>query len=194
MGTRSAQGSAAPPSMRKDRLRNRDAILDSARRVFIEQGVLAPLDEIARRAGVGSATLYRHFPTRDELVFAAIERDIGAIGEDAERRRGSPQPAEALQAWLIELVWHLRTWHGLPEAVIDALNTASPLATACAPLQQHTEALLREAQAAGAADPGATAEALFQLATLLSWGADRYDDDEAAARARTEQALRGVLV
>lgn len=161
--------------------------------MFIAEGVLVPFDEIARRAGVGNATLYRHFPTRDALVLAAIQQDIAAIEQDAQQLEGAGDPSSALAAWLVKLVWHLRTWHGLPETVIDALNTASPLAMACSPLQQRTGMLLTAAQQAGEVDRAATAEELFQLVTLLSWGADRFGDDEASARRRTEQAVFGVL-
>lgn len=187
------QPSPAVTRRRSDARRNQELILEAARTLFIAEGVLVPFDEIARRAGVGNATLYRHFPTRDALVLAAIQQDITAIQHDADQLGGAGEPNAALRAWLVELVWHLRTWHGLPETVIEALNTASPLAMACTPLQQRTDLLLAAAQQAGVADVTATAEELFQLVTLLSWGADRFGDDKASARRRTEQALFGVL-
>jgi AcrR family transcriptional regulator len=72
------------PRLRKDALRNRQLLLEAAREVFAEQGLGASLDEIARRAGVGNATLYRRFPTRESLyaaVFTPIAEALGALGD-----------------------------------------------------------------------------------------------------------------
>lgn len=71
--------SAPQPSLRSDAVRNRDAILVAARAVFAEQGLDAPLDAVARRAGVGRATLYRRFPTREDLVQASFDDNIEKI-------------------------------------------------------------------------------------------------------------------
>jgi AcrR family transcriptional regulator len=69
---------AAPP-LRADARRNRDALLVAAREVFAEHGLDAPLDAIAKQAGVGRATLYRRFPTRDDLIAAIFDDDLGAL-------------------------------------------------------------------------------------------------------------------
>ncbi|MDQ8044281.1 MAG: helix-turn-helix domain-containing protein [Solirubrobacteraceae bacterium] len=71
---------AAPP-LRADARRNRDALLTAARSVFAELGLDAPLDAIAKRAGVGRATLYRRFPTRDALIAAIFDDDFAALSE-----------------------------------------------------------------------------------------------------------------
>ena len=73
-----------PVSLRQDAQRNRERILDAARETFKEQGLDAPLEEIARRAGVGIATLYRRFPTRDTLIEEVFVETISSFREAAE--------------------------------------------------------------------------------------------------------------
>ena len=78
--------------MRADAERNRAAVLEAAREVFAEQGLEAPLEEIARRAGVGIATLYRRFPNRDRLVAAALVDKVGEYTAAAEAALADPDP------------------------------------------------------------------------------------------------------
>src|ERR1700744_1738054 len=119
-GARGAAGkqdaAAAKPvrPLRADARRNRDAILAAAHEVFEEEGVLASLDGIAMRAGVGNATLYRNFPTRDDLLAAVMEANIVAAITEAERLARTLGPREALVEWLLQLAWQLRIWHDLP--------------------------------------------------------------------------------
>lgn len=75
----------ASPPLRADARRNRDALLMAARNVFAEEGLDAPLDAIARQAGVGRATLYRRFPTREALIAAIFDADFDALSEVAAR-------------------------------------------------------------------------------------------------------------
>src|SRR5262249_12878918 len=83
---------AAPRRLRVDAERNRAAILAAAREVFAEQGLEAPLEEIAARAGVGIATLYRRFPTRAHLVAAALVEKVTQYAEAAEQALAVPDP------------------------------------------------------------------------------------------------------
>ncbi|MCZ7431710.1 TetR/AcrR family transcriptional regulator [Streptomyces sp. WMMC1477] len=83
--------------MRADALRNRERIVDAARELFAELGAEVPLDEVARRAGVGNATLYRNFPDRGALVLGVVQRVTDRIAERAERALGDAgDPFEAL--------------------------------------------------------------------------------------------------
>jgi AcrR family transcriptional regulator len=95
-GTR--QGAARKP--RADAQRNRDSLLEAAKAAFTEAGPEASLDEIARRAGVGIGTLYRHFPTRDAIVEAVYRREVQQLADAAPRLIESMPPAEALRAWM----------------------------------------------------------------------------------------------
>ncbi|WP_084469668.1 TetR/AcrR family transcriptional regulator [Jiangella gansuensis] len=93
--------------MRADGRRNRDALLAAAEQLIAEKGADVPLDEIARRAGVGNATLYRHFPTRRDLLLAVTADHVTALREYAELLIDQDAPAEALMAWLRAFAEHV---------------------------------------------------------------------------------------
>ena len=98
-----AAGGKAPSAARKPRAdaqRNRDGLLEAAKAAFAEVGPEASLDEIARRAGVGIGTLYRHFPTRDAIVEAVYRREVQQLADAAPRLIECLPPAEALRAWM----------------------------------------------------------------------------------------------
>ncbi|CAN7693818.1 helix-turn-helix domain containing protein [Caballeronia sp. LjRoot29] len=184
----------APRALRADAQRNRDAILVAARETFEEEGVLASLDGIAVRAGVGNATLYRNFPTRDDLLAAVMEANIEAALAEAEALSGSLGPREALAEWLLRLTWQLRIWHDLPYCVASARSDPeSSMNPASTRLIEKTRVLLDEAKSAGMAVKTVTAEDLFELVTTLSWGVDRFGDDEQAARRRVAIATAGIF-
>src|SRR4051812_36245765 len=86
--------------MRADAIRNRDKLLTAATELFDEQGTDAPLEAVARRAGVGIGTLYRHFPTRDALVEAAYRAEVDHLCEAAEELLATYPPEEALALWM----------------------------------------------------------------------------------------------
>jgi AcrR family transcriptional regulator len=184
----------APRPLRADAQRNRDAILRAARETFAAEGVLAPLDGIALRAGVGNATLYRNFPTRDDLLAAVMQSSTDlALAEAGELARSLP-PRAALAEWLARLTWQLRIWHDLPYCIATARgDPGSPVNSASNLLLTQTAILLDAAQFAGDADAGVTASELFELVTALSWGVDRFRDDERAARRRVELATAGIF-
>lgn len=180
--------------LRADAQRNRDAVLRAARETFETDGVLASLDGIALRAGVGSATLYRHFPTRDDLLAAVLEGNIAAALADADELCRSLGPREALVEWLMQLTWQLRIWHDLPYCISTvSADPASPLSSARSPLLVRTEDLLEAARSCGDAHDDITADEVFELATAVSWGVDRFGDDKPAARRRVGIAMAGVF-
>jgi len=183
-----------PRTLRADAQRNRDAILTAAQETFETEGVLAPLDTIAVRAGVGNATLYRNFPTREDLLAAVMASGIEAGLADAEELSRALGPRQALAEWLVRLTWQLRIWHDLPYCVAAAHEEPeSSISAACHPLLARTDALLDRAKAAGEAVEAVTAEEVFELVTALSWGVDRFNDDEAAARRRVQIATAGIF-
>ena len=81
---------------RRDAQRNHELLVEAARELFMEQGVDAPLEEVARRAGLGIGTLYRHFATRDALVEAIVERRMGELLAIAEAALSEPEGWEGL--------------------------------------------------------------------------------------------------
>lgn len=187
-------GETAPRAMRADAQRNRDAILAAARATFEEEGVLASLDGIAVRAGVGNATLYRNFPTRDDLLAAVMEANMAAVLAEGDALMRSLRPREALAEWLFRLTWQLRIWHDLPYCVASARSDPeSSMNPTNARLIDETRVLVDAARSAGQAENAVTAEELFELVTTLSWGVDRFGDDEPAARRRVAMATAGVF-
>jgi len=115
---------------RADALRNQQALLDAAAAVFVSSGVDAPVREIAARAGVGMGTIYRHFPTRAELVVAVFRHQVDACADAAPRLLAeSSSPRAGLAQWADLFVDFLITKHGLAatlhgdSAGFDALHT-----------------------------------------------------------------------
>jgi AcrR family transcriptional regulator len=116
--------------LRADAARNRARVLEVAYETFAAEGLAVPIDEIARRAGVGAGTVYRHFPTKEDLYRAVIEDRINRIVEDARTLLADADPGEALFAFLRSMVlqWGA-TDRGLAEALAGLgvdVNTAVP--------------------------------------------------------------------
>lgn len=99
----------APVPRRSDALRNRQRLLKAAREVFDEQGTTAPLDEIARRAGIGNATMYRHFANRRELALAVYADEVTSLCDHGTALLDASDPGEALFAWLRAFMQHVAT-------------------------------------------------------------------------------------
>ncbi|NYT40634.1 TetR/AcrR family transcriptional regulator [Sphingomonas sp. R-74633] len=98
---------------RADAERNRLRLLDAAKSVFGEHGPGASLEEIARVAGVGIGTLYRHFPTRDALIEAVYRNETGQLMDAATRLSETRPPVEALREWMLLFVDYLGTKYGM---------------------------------------------------------------------------------
>lgn len=172
---------AAPTDrrLRADAQRNYDAIVRVAGEVFAEQGTQASLDDIASRAGVGNATLYRRFPTRDALLVAALKYRLAELDHIATTLGESDEPGSALEEWFFHLATHLRTWRGLPDSVAQAQSDDdSPLKDACDPLSASTERLLARATAAGYTRDTLDPRDVFTLVASLAWAADRRNDTD----------------
>jgi AcrR family transcriptional regulator len=159
---------------RADAARNVDLLVAAARALFDERGVDVPLDEIARRAGVGNATLYRNFPSRGDLLVAVYSQEVDALRERGAALLGTSDPGEALFAWLDLFVAHVATWRPLALAAISHQpdERRGPLAEGWhATMGATTAALLTPAQDAGAARRELTAldlQALTNATALAS--------------------------
>jgi AcrR family transcriptional regulator len=106
-----AEDSARP--LRADARRNREALLEHAGAAFGERGVDTSLEDIARRAGVGIGTLYRHFPTREDLVVAAYRHGVESLCDAADELAASNPPDVALEKWMLRFVGYVATKRGL---------------------------------------------------------------------------------
>ena len=176
---------------RADAQRNHDLVLAAAKEIFDEQGVGAPLDEIARRAGVGNATMYRHFPTRRELVIAVYADEVTELCALGESLLGDESPADALFTWLRAFITHIATKRELPLALTDDRQgeRSALFDTWHQAMHSTASALLARAQQSadiradldvsdllalvhGAALTGADAEQTSRLLTLIRSGVD----------------------
>jgi AcrR family transcriptional regulator len=92
---------------RADAKRNRERILEVAKEVFTRVGAAASLDDIARRSGIGSGTLYRHFPTRDALIEAVYRSEVEKLADAGPRFAATLPPLEALRAWMLLFIDHV---------------------------------------------------------------------------------------
>jgi AcrR family transcriptional regulator len=134
---------------RADARRNYDKLVTTAREVFAEQGSAATLEEISRRAGVGIGTLYRHFPTRENLVEAAYLDGVEEICAAVARHDGK-DPWDALKGWLLELVGFAATKRVLADEMLTLLDRDAPVFKNCSgAIYDAAEPLLKRAQAAG---------------------------------------------
>jgi AcrR family transcriptional regulator len=113
------------PALRADAARNRDALIAAARAVFAEQGLGAPLDEIARRAGVGNATLYRRFPTREELVEAALLDPMAEYVAAAEEGLADPDTWAGFRDYVLRLCQLQARDRGLADLLVTTIRTNS---------------------------------------------------------------------
>src|SRR5689334_11793346 len=102
---------------RADGERNRARLLAAAKDAFAKDGPAVSLEQIAREAGVSIATLYRHFPTRDELISAVYQQEVAMLIEAADRLTAEREPAAALREWLVLFVEFLDAKHGMAAAM-----------------------------------------------------------------------------
>ncbi|MFC9530253.1 TetR/AcrR family transcriptional regulator [Streptomyces sp. NPDC056975] len=142
---------AAQDGLRADARRNRERVLAAARVVFAEHGIDAPMATVARRAGVGVATLYRHFPTRDALVRGAFAQQMDTCVRALTEALAAPDPWQGFQQ-LIETVCALqREERGFPAAFVAAFPESTPEhAQARQRAERDFSTLVRRAQASGA--------------------------------------------
>ena len=177
-----------------DAQRNRDAILLAAREIFEVDGIFAPVDGIATAAGVGNATFYRNFPTRDDLLAAVIEDNVHELLENSSGFERDLAADAALREWLYRLAWELRIWHDLPSCIATAIDDpTSPVKDVNTRLIERTGHFLDRARDAGSASPSVTADELFELVTAISWAIDRFGDNPQRARARVALATAGAF-
>jgi AcrR family transcriptional regulator len=137
------------PGLRSDARRNRRRLLESAREVMREQGLDASLGEIARRAGVGNATLYRHFPTREALCEAVFAEYGSELEQIRERVLRVPDAWDALTAWLEETCTAFATDQAFADLVTRGMPLSPALNELCTSAIGFSDTLFRNAQRQG---------------------------------------------
>ncbi|MFX0580100.1 TetR/AcrR family transcriptional regulator [Nocardia nepalensis] len=173
--------------MRADALRNYERLITVATEVFAEHGPQAPLDDIARAAGVGNATLYRHFPTRQALLEAVHRDHIEALARHADELATTRAPAEALMSWLETVVAQGSATRGLAASLLAVIGT--PAESWCREtIFDAATTLLRRAQEAGEIRSDLTAPQLLKLVNAIAIATEQDSD-----RDRQAHTLLGLL-
>ena len=139
-----------PKPLRSDARRNRERLLEVARAAFAADGLSVPLDEIARRAGVGPGTLYRHFPAKEDLFEAVLQDRLQSLADQARSLRDAQDPGAALLGFIDRLIAEA----ALKQDLVDALASAGTeltarLAEIGAQIRGGIDGLLVRAQASG---------------------------------------------
>ena len=160
---------------RADARKNYDTLVAVARKHLAERGVSTSLEAIAREAGVGAGTLYRHFPDRDHLVFAALNAQGEQLRAAAEAIRDAAPSDARLERWLDELEVYLTTYQGLPESIAHALDhgECSPLAISCREILSITDEFLLTAREHRTVRETVSAHDLFHATLTLAWLSSR---------------------
>ena len=182
--------------MRADAKRNRDRIVEVAREIFRERGYDASLDEIAKRAGVGPGTLYRHFPTRDALLDAVMQLWVDRVTETTDKaltHEGSPR--EFLLWWFEAYVGLISLHKGGPAKITSAMGADdSPIATKTRVLIAATQRILDHLRAQGALRAqDVDALQMCRLAGGVAVVADQGDLDPTAVRSMLGVLADGLL-
>lgn len=176
--------------LRADARRNRERLLAAAREAFGELGPDASLDGIAQRAGVGSGTLYRHFPTREDLIRAVYRGEIEGLCARGHELASSAAPADALAAWL-RLLADMADRRGLAAALYERVSSDPPspfFHSAKEMMETTASALLERAQQAGAVRSDVTVSELLKL----THGIARLSDGPAETQRLLTLVLGGL--
>ena len=176
---------AARRPLRADARRNRERILTTAQEAFAVHGAGASLEEIARRAGVGSATLHRHFPSRRSLLEAVFHDRVEALCAKARQHAQESEPGTALLSWLRDFNAYAATCRGLAASLAHDGRDPGPVRRNEGCTTMITDAageLLRRAQRSGAARPGIRVEDLLTLVGIIALATEHRADDEQARR------------
>ncbi|MFG3441072.1 TetR/AcrR family transcriptional regulator [Nonomuraea sp. NPDC047897] len=179
-----------PAVPRADARRNRARILDAAREALVAEGTDASLRAIARRAGVGVGTLYRHFPTREDLIKELVRESFHALTTRAGGLGADVPSLDALATWLDDFARATTMYQGLPASLMATIaDESSPLNVACHDMRQAGAALLRRAQDDGVIRGDIDDTDLFALVSAIGWAAEQT----ATPDARRARLLKVVI-
>jgi AcrR family transcriptional regulator len=190
----SVTGVGGPRPMRADAQRNYARLLDAATAAFVEHGADdVSLEEIARRAGVGIGTLYRHFPTRQALLEAVYRDQVESLSARAEELLRAESPGDALADWLRAMMKFSSTKHNLTSALLATLGKESELLSSCGQvIRGAAEAVLARAQQAGAVRPDVSAGDVMRLVHAVNIATQRGPADPGQADRMLALILDGL--
>ncbi|MFF2327798.1 MULTISPECIES: TetR/AcrR family transcriptional regulator [unclassified Streptomyces] len=179
--------------MRADARRNYDRLLEEARTAFAEHGTDASLEDIARRAGVGIGTLYRHFPNRHALMGAVFQEAVGSLIARSHELTRAEQPCGALVEWLGAIITHAGEYRGLAQALMSTSRDKNSALSQCnVPLREAGSTLLTRAQASGAVRADVSIDDVLQLTNAIALAAEQAPDDPELAGRLLMLTLQGL--
>jgi AcrR family transcriptional regulator len=185
--------SPAPPGeerpLRADARRNYQRLLVAAASAFAEHGADAPLDDIAKRAGVGSGTLYRHFPTRQALLEAVYRGQVEELCAQADELLASQSPGEALGSWLRAVAAYATIKRGMA----DVIGKDSEVFQYCrGMLRAACDRLLSGAKQSGEVRADASRDDLFRLVHAISVATQQVPGDSEQADRLIRMVMDGL--
>src|SRR5262249_10883381 len=176
--------------------RNRERLIEAASEVFREQGYDASLDEVAKRAGVGAGTLYRHFPSRDLLMDAIMQSWVDRVNDAADKvlvHEGDPR--DLLLSWFETYVELISLHKGGPAKITSAMGDEKPpIATKCQPLPAAPQRVVDGLEAEHALRAHTEAVQMTRLVGGVASVADNAGLDRAAVRPLLEVIADGMLI
>ena len=168
---------------RTDALRNRERILEVAKGAFTRYGAATSLDDIAKQAGVGAGTLYRHFPTRDALIEAVYRSEVDKLAAAAHGFAAAMSPVEALRAWLLLFVEYIAAKHIIAPALNSVAGGPSRLYEGSRSLVQGAiEELVKRAKKSGDVRRDIDASDLLRAVIGVSYVGSGGDWQQSARR------------
>jgi AcrR family transcriptional regulator len=186
----------APPSqaraLRADARRNIELLIAAAREAFAADGANAPLDDIAKAAGVGSGTLYRHFPTRLALVEAVYRDSVERLCAEGERLTAVEPPAEALLDWLRGFVTVVSEKRGLAAALSDEGRASTLFAECHGMINAAGSTLLDRAKDAGAVRADVPLGDILKMAKAFALAAETSPEGPALAERLLTLSMDGL--
>ena len=175
--------------LRADAQRNRDQILAAAEAVFLERGARVSLEDVAKRAGVGIGTLYRRFPTREDLLAATFSARFLAFAETARSLGDEMDPLGALRTYLQELVQYTNMYRGLAATLGTVLQIGPP---GCLAASAEGARLLDRGQKAGAVRPDIRLDDLVCIATAISLATEQDSAPQARIAHLASVFINGI--
>jgi AcrR family transcriptional regulator len=181
--------------LRADAQRNYDKIVEAARAAFRERGADASLDDIAKKAGVGPGTLYRHFPTRDALVDAVMKDWTDRVNDDSDAIVASSLDTRAaLAAWFSKFVENVGIYHGAAAKVMSAMDDPkSPIFRKCQVLVAANDKVLQRARDAGDLREGVDSREVMRIVSGIATVVDQSGIGAGDAQPMLAIVLDGIL-
>jgi AcrR family transcriptional regulator len=181
--------------MRADAQRNRERLIEAAREVFREQGYDASLDAVAKRAGVGAGTLYRHFPSRDVLMDAIMQSWVDRVTEAVDKvLLHEGEPRDLLMSWFETYVDLISMHKGGPAKITSAMgDESSPIVTKCQVLKAATQRVVDRLEGEQALREHIEAVQMCRLVGGVATVADNAGLDRDAVRPLLEVIADGML-